>query len=169
MKRLFILRHAKSSWAQPGLQDIDRPLNGRGNKQIAALASWFSGRAHKPELALCSPARRTRETWGGIEHALTDTRMEVCDALYDSDPDTYLDALRPREVNSIMLVGHNPTCDELARYLTAPSSPKADELFRAHYGTCNLAVLELDVDDWSAISGASGQLVTMLRPRDLNV
>lgn len=95
------------------------------------------------------------------------TKVHIVDELYDSSVDTYLDALATRDEDSIMIVGHNPTCDELARYLTAPSSPAADLLLSAHFGTANLAILNFKIDVWNAISNASGQLVTMLRPRDL--
>jgi len=167
MKRLYILRHAKSSWAEPGLTDMDRPLNKRGARQTAALAEWFERRTDKPQVALCSPSIRTRETWADIERAFPSTAMDIVDELYNGTMDNYMDALSARDESNVMIVGHNPTCDELARYLTAPSSPAAESLMAAHFGTANLAVLDLEIDAWNAISEASGQLVTMLRPRDL--
>ena len=167
MKRLYILRHAKSSWAEPGLTDMDRPLNKRGVKQTAALAEWFEEQSDKPGVVLCSPSNRTRETWRDIERAFPSTAVDIVDELYHGTTDNYMDALSARDESSIMIVGHNPTCDELSRYLTAPSSPAAASLMSTHFGTANLAILDLEIDEWSAISKASGQLVTMLRPRDL--
>ncbi len=167
MKRLFILRHAKSSWAQPGLGDIDRPLNKRGKRQVAALQDWFAQLPAKPQVVLCSPSERTQMTWQGIKPSFDNAVMEIAEPLYHGSLDTYLDALSAREEDSIMIIGHNPTCDELARYLTAPSSPANDSLMSAHFGTANLATLDLEIGDWNAISESSGQLMVMLRPRDL--
>lgn len=167
MKRLYILRHAKSSWAEPGLTDMDRPLNKRGARQTDALAEWFAQQTDKPEIALCSPSIRTRETWQDIKRAFPSTTTDIVDDLYNGTMGNYMDTLSARNESSVMIVGHNPTCDELARYLTAPSSPAAESLMSAHFGTANLAILDLEIDEWNAISEASGVLVTMLRPRDL--
>lgn len=167
MKRLYILRHAKSSWAQPGLGDMDRRLNKRGKRQLATLQDWFSRQSTKPDVALCSPSERTRLTWQGLEQALPGTVFEIASSLYSGSVDTYLAELSARNEDRVMMIGHNPTCDELARYLMAPTSPAANSLISAHFGTANLAIFDLEIDEWNSISGGSGQLVTMLRPRDL--
>ena len=77
-KRLFILRHAKSSWDDPGLDDHDRPLAPRGRRAVEALASYLSAREIRPDLVLCSSSRRTRETLDGIavggEHVIEDRK-----------------------------------------------------------------------------------------------
>lgn len=167
MKRLYILRHAKSSWAQPGLGDMERPLNERGRNQLIALKSWFIEQETKPDTVLCSPAERTRETYQGLETALSDATCEIVSPLYNGSMDAYLDALKIQSADCILIIGHNPTCDELCRYLAAPSSPCFEKLFNHHFGTANLGVFDCPIDDWSDLKQASGQLIDFVRPKDL--
>lgn len=167
MKRLSILRHAKSSWAQPGLPDESRPLNKRGKKQLERLSDWLADHPLNAQIALCSAAQRTRETWEGIEQALPDTPVEFLSELYDGMIDDYLTALYERQEDNILLIGHNPTCDEVARALSAPSSPQIDRLMAQHFSTGTLAVIEFEITEWTQMRDGSGRLVTLLRPRDL--
>lgn len=172
MKYLTILRHGKSSWANPGLADRDRPLNERGNSQLPALAHWFqhgnlATGAVSPDTVLCSPAIRTRETLDGFAHALTDVTVEHAEPLYSGSMDDYWQAITSQSGDHIVLVAHNPHCDELARFLTAPSSPAADHLMERHFGTANLALLAFDMDDWADMRRGGGQLLAFLRPADM--
>lgn len=167
MKHLYILRHAKSSWAQPGLGDIQRPLNKRGTNQVAKLEKWLTENNIQPDRILCSPSTRTQETHRGIRAAFADTPLEIVPNLYNGRMQDYLEALWAQEVNKVMIIGHNPTCDELARYLTKPSSPAADKLMAHHFGTATMAVFSLDLSNWHELGKASGSLNLMLRPRDL--
>ena len=167
MKSLFILRHAKSSWAQPGLSDIERPLNKRGIAQVVNLNKWWKRQTTLPGNILCSPATRTQETYRGLQSALAEASLEISPPLYNGMVDTYLEALWTQDAETVLLIGHNPTCDELTRYLTKPSSPAAEKLMAHHFGTATMAVFEFDVDKWSDISQASGLLTEFVRPRDL--
>jgi len=167
MKTLYILRHAKSSWAQPGLGDIERPLNARGQRQSEDLCRWFSQDQQHPDLVLCSPSVRTRETWDGIKSVFPDTSMEIEAGLYHGITDAYLAAIWGQDVQCLMVIGHNPTCDELSRYLTAPGSPAVDKLMAHHFGTATLAVFECDIDSWSELGQASGNLIELIRPKQL--
>ncbi|MBV9941218.1 MAG: histidine phosphatase family protein [Solirubrobacterales bacterium] len=116
-KRLFVLRHAKSSWDDPGLADHERPLTPRGRRALKALASYMQARGIEPELVLCSSSRRTRETLDGIavggEHVIERT-------LYEADTDEVLERLRrlPVDISSVMLIGHNPVAQMLVLRLT---------------------------------------------------
>ncbi|NKB52138.1 MAG: hypothetical protein GKR97_07950 [Rhizobiaceae bacterium] len=167
MKHLYILRHAKSSWAQPGLGDIQRPLNKRGIKQVANLQAWIDQQGIVPEKILCSPATRTQETYRGIKAAVEAASFEIVPGLYNGRIDDYLQSLWIQEADRIMVIGHNPTCDELARYLTMPGSPASEKLMAHHFGTATMAAFSLDIDDWQQLGQASGSLEVMLRPKDL--
>lgn len=168
MKRLYILRHAKSSWAEPGLGDFDRALNKRGDRQLIALSRWFSDRDDKPRYVLCSSAVRTRKTFEGIATALDHPTIETMDELYNGTMDSYLDAIWTCEHEGpLMLIGHNPTCDELVRLLTRPSSPAATKLMSHHFGTATLAVFDVDLDGWSDLGEASCSLIALIRPKEL--
>ncbi|MEO1398465.1 MAG: histidine phosphatase family protein [Pseudomonadota bacterium] len=169
MKTLIILRHAKSSWAQPGLSDFERPLNGRGRGQLQRLAQWFADQELKDLAIACSPSARTRETFAGIADSLPNKEPDFVKALYNGTMDDYLEAIwsQPDTTGTLLLVGHNPTCDELSRYLTAPSSQAAPKLLAHHFGTACLARLEVPVDHWSAIAPSANQLTDFVRPADL--
>ena len=168
MKHLFILRHAKSSWAQPGLGDIERPLNKRGERQVTRLQEWLSNNDVAVDQILCSPSNRTQATYRGIRPALADAPLEIVKSLYHGRMENYLEALWAQDAGSVMMIGHNPTCDQLTRYLTSPNSPAADKLMAHHFGTATMAILSFDIDDWSQVGQASGSLSQLLRPRDID-
>lgn len=167
MKSVYILRHAKSSWALPGLSDRDRPLNDRGRRQASAMAGWFANLPEKPEQIVSSSSVRTRETLNLLSEGLGDIPTQFHDDLYLGTLDAYLGHLWAQEAKSVLLVGHNPICDELTRYLTQPSSPAAEKLMSHHFGTCCLAVLEFDDDDWTKLGEASCSLTHFIRPKEL--
>ena len=168
MKRLYILRHAKSSWATPGLGDMERPLNDRGHRQLAALQSWFAEQDVLPQKILCSPAERTLETYHRLQKAIENAEFETVPSMYNGMLDFYLDAIKIQSSDCLLLIGHNPTCDELCRYLSAPSSPQYKKLMNHHFGTANLGVFDCPLDQWSDLSQSSCQLVDFIRPKGLN-
>jgi phosphohistidine phosphatase len=150
------------------LGDIERPLNKRGDRQLIGLQAWLSSNNIVIDQVLCSPATRTQATHRGIEQALSKAPVEIVKSLYHGRMENYLEALWAQSANRIMVIGHNPTCDELTRYLTSPTSPAAEKLMAHHFGTATMAILTFDIDDWSQIGQASGTLTNLLRPRDLD-
>ncbi len=167
MKRLYILRHAKSSWAQPGLGDVERTLNDRGNEQCRTLSKWWAGNGTQIDGAVVSSAQRTRETYYGLEEALNFRDVQFFDELYLGSMEDYLGAIWAQTGDSLLLIGHNPTCDELARYLTAPSSPAAEKLMAHHFGTASLAVFECDIDNWTELGRSKARLTNFVRPKEI--
>jgi phosphohistidine phosphatase len=168
MRRVYLLRHAKSSWKDGSLADRERPLAGRGRKAARAMAGHLEDEGIRPDLVLCSPARRTRETLERIEDALGDgieARFE--DALYGATEATLLRCLNalPDEVDSVMLIGHNPGLEDLAMAL-ASQGAELDRL-REKFPTAALATIDLPADRWSAVERGRGELVAFVRPRDL--
>ncbi|MEM1038258.1 MAG: histidine phosphatase family protein [Pseudomonadota bacterium] len=173
MKTLIILRHAKSSWAQPGLTDFERPLNGRGCDQVQRLATWFDDQTMPGLAVVSSPSNRTRETLAGIMSGLSkglgDSQPVFIDDLYNGSMDDYLSAIwaQADTVQTLVVIGHNPTCDELSRYLTAPSSAAAQKLMAHHFGTACLARFEIPAETWADIRASNNQLTHFVRPADL--
>jgi len=110
MKRVYLLRHAKSSWKHPELADHDRPLAGRGKRAAKGIAKHMRARELEPELVLCSTARRARETLERIEPALGHTQVRVERELYGASAHDLLARLRrlPDDVGSVLVIGHNP-------------------------------------------------------------
>lgn len=116
-RELILLRHAKSSWAEPGLADHERPLNARGRRQCQAVAAWLLAREAEPDLVLCSSARRTQETWSRLsEAAAWDVPVLVEPALYLADAERISEhiALQGGGVRRLLVLGHNPGISELA-------------------------------------------------------
>jgi phosphohistidine phosphatase len=168
MKRVYLLRHAKSSWKEPGLPDRDRPLSGRGRRAAKTIGRHLREQRIAPELVLCSPARRARETLERIEPAFGARAVRVEPRLYGATPDMLLELLRgvPEPVASVMLIGHNPGLERLAVRLARPS-PQLRAL-EAKYPTAALATLTFDVSSWSSLDAGTAELVGFVRPRDLD-
>jgi phosphohistidine phosphatase len=167
MKRVYLLRHAKSSWADAALADHERPLNGRGRRAATAMCEQLRAEGIAPALVLCSTARRTRETLERIAPALGDAEIRTEDALYGASAATLLERLRrlPDEVESVLLIGHNPGLQELALRLARPA-PALDPL-TDKFPTGALAVLALAAGRWSECAPGTAELVAFARPRDL--
>jgi phosphohistidine phosphatase len=167
-KRLFILRHAKSSWDDPGLADHERPLAPRGRRAVEAIAAHVNAAGIAPELVLCSSARRTRETLEGVavggEHVIESD-------LYGASCEEVLERLHrvPEEVGSVMLVGHNPTLQALVLRLSdGDAAADASHLaeVRRKFPTGALATLTFD-GTWEELSPRSARLASYVRPKSL--
>jgi phosphohistidine phosphatase len=167
MKRLYLLRHAKSSWKDTSLPDHDRPLAGRGRRAAKAIARHMQDHGIEPELVLCSTAQRAREMLDRIEPALGTPAVRFEDDLYAASAPALLERLRrvPATVESVMLIGHNPGLQDLALDLARPS-PTVGEL-AAKYPTAALATLAFPGSSWQELDQDSAELVALVRPREL--
>jgi phosphohistidine phosphatase len=166
--RLYLLRHAKSSWNQPELADHDRPLSGRGRRAAAAMAHHMAEQRIVPELVLCSTALRTRETYERMQAALAPAPVHYERRLYAASADDLLERLRalPDQTGSVLVIGHNPAIEELALQLARPS-PERDDL-AAKFPTAALATLELTGARWHDLRPGCATLIAFARPRDLD-
>ena len=166
-KQLFVLRHAKSSWDDPGLEDHNRPLAPRGRRAVAALAEHIRATGIAPALVLCSSARRTRETLDGLGLS---AEVLIEPALYSATPAQLLERLHelPSELESVMVIGHNPTMQVLVLRLAAASGLDDSALadVRRKFPTGALATLELDCD-WSELGSGDARLDAFVRPKQL--
>ncbi len=161
MKRLWLLRHAKSSWDDPGLADHDRPLAPRGEKAAGRIARWASDNALQPDLVLCSTARRARATFDLTVHALGDPEIRFEDGLYHAWAADLLVRLSAigAGYGAVLLIGHNPGLHNLVGLL-APPGPE-------DFPTGALAELELTIDTWAEVSEGCGRLERLVLPRSL--
>lgn len=164
-RRLYLLRHAKSSWADHGLADHDRPLARRGRRAAKAIGRHLRDQGIEPELVLCSTARRARETLERIEPARRAVRLEH--ELYGAEPGALLVRLQeiPAAVRSVMVIGHNPGLQQLAVFLARPG-PEVRQL-EAKFPTAAVATLAFRGSGWGALDRGTAQLVDFVRPRDL--
>jgi phosphohistidine phosphatase len=171
MLSLMLLRHAKASLADTGQADLDRPLNDRGRRAAVAVGRYMASNALPPQLVLCSPAQRTRETWSLVAGELPATPEVLFPAeIYDSSNGTALmEFLRHKAgtAQSVLLVGHNPSIGELAQTLIGSGSEKLRERLEKKYPTAALAVFSVDLGNWESLAAGSGTLLHFVRPRDL--
>jgi len=114
-ERIYLLRHAKSGWAEPGGRDFDRSLSDAGFAEAELLAETAAERGYRPDLVISSTAKRCRQTADAIRRAFSGlSEFRFVDDLYNSPADTYLEILTStRGVQSLMMVGHNPAVEEV--------------------------------------------------------
>lgn len=174
MLRLWLLRHAKSAWDDPDLDDFARPLSPRGKKACRRLARHMAERGIRPDLVLCSPATRTRQTWERLEKRLTKslpdpikTRFEA--KLYLAEPATLLALARtvPTACREVLLIGHNPGLEEFAQRLSGSSAGDALTRLAEKYPTGGLAELCFPLKNWSQINPGAGFLASFVTPSQL--
>lgn len=170
MKRLYLLRHAKSSWDDPYLDDRDRPLAPRGRRAAKAMGRHLAALGVRPDLVLCSSARRARETFERVQRQLGGDPVVVTeDAFYTASADELIRRIRslPDEVEALMLVGHEPAMSRLAGELTAPDGSRAGRRMRRKYPTGACAEIRFEGGAWAEITPGNGELRHFLVPRDL--
>jgi phosphohistidine phosphatase len=166
-KRLFLLRHAKSTGKDSDLPDRDRPLAARGRRASEAMSAYLREEAISPALVLCSSARRARETLGGVSPGLAgEPEVRFEDGLYHGSEHDLLDRLRDvaDDVPSVMLIGHNPAIERLALDL-ARGGARLEDL-AGKYPTGALAILELD-GRWRELEHNGAELAGFVTPREL--
>ena len=162
MKTVLILRHAKSSWSNPGLADIDRPLNKRGKRDAPHMGSLLREQDIVPDLILSSPARRAKKTVQAVsEYSSFDGEFEIVPDFYPGDPETFIVTLMsvPDQVDSVMIVAHNPGLEEFLYELAGES---------ARMPTSALAQVALPIDTWQDLEDeVQGKLVNLWRVKEL--
>jgi phosphohistidine phosphatase len=166
MKRLYLLRHAKSSWDDPGLPDRDRPLAERGKRAAEKIAKHLKRSGIRPDLVLCSSALRARQTLSRIVPAIGDAETGIIDALYAAEAEDMLARIReiPGGITSVMLIGHNPGMQDLA--LELASEGEDLERLRRKFPTAALATLEFEAE-WNNLRPGGARLIDLVVPKEL--
>lgn len=160
MKRLYILRHAKSSWDDPDLSDFERPLNDRGETAAPYMGKLLSRERLVPDVILSSPARRAKDTALRVKESCDcEADLIYDERIYEASPRLLRDVASEIDDSfaSAMIVGHNPGIEGFIRYLTGEEE---------RMPTAALAVIDLDIDNWGRISGKMGTLKRVFRPRE---
>jgi phosphohistidine phosphatase len=165
-RRLCLLRHAKSSWDEPGLPDRDRPLARRGRLACARIAAYLQLHEIDPALVLCSSSARTRETLELVSAGALSGAVSIEDGLYAATATELLDRLRTVDgsVGSVLLIGHEPALRELALSVARPG-PHNDAV-REKFPTGALAVFTL-AGTWAALAPETATLTAFVKPRAL--
>lgn len=158
MKRLILMRHAKSSWTNPSARDFDRPLNKRGRLSARFMAGIEL--KSQVDLVLCSASKRTTETITIFnEICKQDLIIQFKDELYAASYETHLKEIAQLgdDHNTVMIVAHNPGISRLLSYLTHESR---------HMVTAAMAVIEFELDSWQHIIEGSGNLISFDYPKN---
>jgi phosphohistidine phosphatase len=168
---LQLLRHAKSRHDNPELADYDRPLAPRGIRAAKAMGKAIAQHGLIPELVLCSPAVRAAETWRIVSGELSKVpKTRTIEDIYDfGDGGRLLDVIRSQGGNarSLMLVGHNPSMEELARRLIGKGPEILRQQLAAKFPTGAMAVIDFRDCTWAEIAEGSGELIHFMRPADV--
>ena len=173
MKTIYILRHAKSDRGDLTLKDHDRPLNERGREAAPRMAAYIKGKRYRPDIVLCSTARRTVQTYDLIKDVLEDVPAKFEESLYLAEQRHLLERLRWLEddLKSAMIIGHNPGLEQLANALSAsPKDAESEKLhrrMREKFSTCALAVIKVPVKTWREVKAGAGKLADFMRPKEL--
>jgi phosphohistidine phosphatase len=155
MRRLLLVRHAH---AAAGPDDHERPLDARGRREAAWLAEVVSRLAEPPSLVLSSTARRARETCEELRAALGTARVSVERGLYSATAEQLLERVSVEEDAAVLVVGHNPAIEELARALAGRGEPDALGRLREKFPPGSLAVLAFALARWSDLEPGTGSL-----------
>lgn len=163
MKTLLLMRHAKSSWKDHGLKDVERPLNKRGKNDAPLMGKLLKEKELTPQLILSSPAERASATAKALsEHCGYKGKIKYLDSFYLGEPSAYLKALHKisDEIERVMVIGHNPGLEGLLQLL----SHQVESL-----PTAAIAHLALPIAHWKKLDDKTeGELVGLWRPRELS-
>jgi phosphohistidine phosphatase len=168
-KRLILFRHAKSEWPD-GVADHERPLSDRGKKAAPVMGVYLQKQKLVPDMALVSTARRAQETWIRTSKALQATVPAINTRnIYEAEPGKILDAIKgiAPEVRTLIVVGHNPGLEELARKLMKDLGGEAGTRMREKFPTAGIAVLSFEIDNWKDIAPQTGSLDRFVTPKSL--
>lgn len=161
MKRLILMRHAKSDWSAAG-DDHSRPLNARGKTNAAVMGTWLRGQGWLPDEVLCSTATRTRQTLDLLDLPKTPTRFER--GLYLAEGDEIMDVLREARGDCVLLLGHNYGIADCAQSLVEvpPEHARFED-----YPTCATSLIRFDITDWGYLLAGTGVCEAFAIPREV--
>jgi phosphohistidine phosphatase len=177
MRRLMLLRHAKTETDAPSGRDQDRRLDDRGQKDAAEIGDWIAGHPPAPETVLVSHAVRARQTWDTAWEAMKGRvaapQVEILPELYGADPAQILETIRtatiPANPRQLLLVGHNPGMHEAALMLMGSGDPAGAKALADNLPTTGLAIFDFDVEDWGDVAYRRGKLVLFVSPKLLRL
>jgi len=162
MKTLYLIRHAKSSWANPHLSDIDRPLSNRGKSDAPMMGKRLSARGTKPDLIISSPAKRALKTASKIakETGYPEKKIIINDNLYLAGVTTLLKTIRAidEKYETVFMFGHNPEFTSLAHLLTL------QQIY--NIPTCGIFCVTFNIDSWYNVTEGSGKLAFFDYPKN---
>lgn len=162
MKRIILVRHAKSSWKNDDLSDFERPLNDRGKRDVITMGERFKKYRYRPDVMVSSPAKRAKVTAKGLAEAIEfpEDKMLLTDNLYMASERIYYEILHemPNKIDTAMLVSHNPGTTHFINHVS--------DAFIDNVPTLGIGVVEFDIGDWRDVASGSGKLVLFDFPKN---
>jgi phosphohistidine phosphatase len=172
MRRLMLLRHAKTENDAPSGRDQDRRLDKRGRNDAAEIGGWIGRHPPFPDSVLVSPAVRAHQTWDivweAMKHLGREPQVELLPELYGADPSQLLQTIRTASAadpKRLMVVGHNPGMHELALALAGSGDATGRKALADNLPTSGLAVFEFAVNSWEDVAFRRGRLVQFVSPK----
>ena len=172
MRRLMLLRHAKTENDAPSGRDQDRRLDSRGHHDAAEIGGWIGRHPPFPELVLVSHAVRAYQTWEiawqAMKELIPEPQVELVPELYGADPGQLLETIRAAseaDPKRLLLVGHNPGMHELALALAGSGDAAGRKALADNLPTSGLAVMDFEIDDWADVAFRRGRLVLFVSPK----
>jgi phosphohistidine phosphatase len=172
MRRLMLLRHAKTETDAPSGRDQDRRLDERGRRDSAEIGAWLARHRPFPDFVQVSPAVRARQTWElaweVMRERVPEPQVEFLPELYAADPAQILATIRTASVTDpkhLMVVGHNPGMHELALMLTGSGDAAGRHALADNLPTAGLAIFDFATDDWNEVGFRRGKLVLFVSPK----
>jgi phosphohistidine phosphatase len=170
VRRLLLLRHAKTERPQPGERDRDRRLTERGRLDAPIIGAYLARHGLVPDLVVISPATRTLETWELVAALGKMPRLMQDERIYNAGTDTLVELIRETgDVPALLVVGHNPGLHDLAHQLIGSGDVTARECLNEKLPTSGLVVIDLAFDDWSKLHDGASRLERFVSPRLIGV
>jgi phosphohistidine phosphatase len=162
MKALLLMRHAKSSWKEKKLPDVERPIKKKAHKDAQRMGHLLCEKELVPQKILCSPAVRARQTVDElVKKCKYNGNIDYIDGLYMAEPSIIIEILRQQsdDLERIMVVSHNPGLEGLLQMMSGEVESMS---------TAAIAHIVLPVEHWGDLNGeVKGDLVDLFRPRDI--
>ena len=171
MRRLLLLRHAKTEGHEPGRDDRARVLIERGRAHAARLGAYMASHGLTPDRVILSPAARCQETWTLMASAMRPApAVSTLEQIYDATPQDIVGAVldAPADAEALLIVGHNPGLHEAALLLIASGNIDARESLREQLPTSGLIVIDFAFDDWRSLHPRCGRLERFVTPKSLD-
>jgi phosphohistidine phosphatase len=172
MRRLMLLRHAKTETDAPSGRDRDRRLDDRGRKDAAEIGAWLGRHPPFPDFVQVSPAVRAKQTWElaweAMKELVAPPQVDFPPELYGADPAQMLQIIRTASATDpkqLMVVGHNPGMHELALMLLGSGGAAGQSALADNLPTSGLAVFDFATDDWNEVAFRRGKLVLFVSPK----
>ena len=172
MRRLLLLRHAKTETDAPSGRDQDRRLDERGHRDAAEIGAWIASHPPFPDHVIVSPAVRAVQTWDIAWETMQEhspkPQIELMPELYGADATQLLLSIRQASATDpkrLLLVGHNPVMHELALALIGTADPASRQALSDNLPTSGLALFDFATDDWNDVAFRRGRLMLFVSPK----